>query len=158
MSHLLYRQANLDDAPAMAQLRSGDWETEEYWSPRIRAYMAGNSHPRQASALRIAYLCLDGDVVVGLIAGHLTRRFGCDGELQWISVRPQYRGSGVASQLFRRLAEWFVEHQAHRICVDVQPTNEVARRFYRRHGAKDLKPSWMVWKDIRQQRLNALQK
>jgi hypothetical protein len=29
------------------------------------------------------------------------------------------------------------------------PTNEAARRFYSRNGAVDLKPSWMVWDDIR---------
>jgi len=111
------------------------------------------SHKSDASDVRI----------VGLIAGHLTRRFGCDGELEWISVRPEYRGLGVASQLLCRLAEWFLAQDlgsmlgptlperglgARRICVDVEPTNRIARRFYARHGAVDLKPHWMVWEDI----------
>ena len=154
MSELVFRQAGLDDALGMAQVRAGDWSSEEFWIPRIRAYLAGDSHPRQALSPRLAYVCLDGEVIVGLIAGHLTRRFGCDGELQWLSVRPAYRGRGVATELLRRLWQWFIERKAHHICVDVQPANETARRFYRSHGADDLKPSWMVWKDIRQPTMN----
>lgn|SRR5579862_7661645 len=107
--------------------------------------------------------CVGNDRIVGLIAGHLTRRFGCDGELEWISVRPEFRELGIASQLLRRLAEWFLAQDvgsmlgtalperglgARRICVDVEPTNRIARRFYARHGAIDLKPHWMVWEDI----------
>jgi hypothetical protein len=34
------------------------------------------------------------------------------------------------------------------VCVDVEPSNTAARRFYAAHGAVDLKPSWMVWEDI----------
>lgn len=87
---------------------------------------------------------------MGLIAGHLTRRFGCDGELEWVSVQPRYRGKAIASELLRQLAEWFAKLGALRVCVDVEPSNEAARRFYRSHGAEDLKPHWMIWKDIGQ--------
>jgi hypothetical protein len=31
----------------------------------------------------------------------------------------------------------------------VEPGNQGARRFYARHGAENLKPHWMLWKDIR---------
>jgi GNAT superfamily N-acetyltransferase len=54
----------------------------------------------------------------------------------------------VATQLLRRLAEWFVSQGARRICVDVQPANRSARAFYARHGATELNPHWMVWEDI----------
>jgi ribosomal protein S18 acetylase RimI-like enzyme len=138
----------------MAEIRAGDWGTADYWRERIQRYLDSESNPQHARQDRIAYVCVDGEFVVGLVAGHLTRRFGCDGELQWISVRPESRRHGVASQLFRHMAEWFVEQGAHRICVDVEPTNEAARRFYARHGAENLKPSWMVWKDIGQRRFH----
>jgi hypothetical protein len=39
---------------------------------------------------------------------------------------------------------------SRRVCVDVEPANDVALRFYARHGAVDLKPHWMVWEDIGQ--------
>ena len=161
MANLVYRQATPDDIPAMAEIRAADWGTEEYWRERIRLYLDAEHHPQHALPPRIAFVCADAKRVAGLIAGHLTRRFGCDGELEWISVRPEYRGRsvpapvvgqgqdvGVASELLRRLAEWFVSHDARRICVDVQPSNHAARHFYSRHGATDLKPSWLVWEDI----------
>jgi ribosomal protein S18 acetylase RimI-like enzyme len=69
--------------------------------------------------------------------------------LEWISIRPQYRGRGIASKLLRRLSEWFVKHNALRVYVDVEPSNKIARRFYQRHGAADLKPHWMIWEDIK---------
>ena len=132
----------------MAAIRAADWGTEEYWQARILQYLRHEQHPRQASRPRIAFVCLEDNYVVGFIAGHLTRRFGCAGELEWISITPQFRGRGIASELLRRLAEWFLKHEALRVCVDVDPSNEVARRFYARHGAEDLKPHWMVWRNI----------
>jgi ribosomal protein S18 acetylase RimI-like enzyme len=69
--------------------------------------------------------------------------------LQWINVAKERRGGGIAGELLRRLAAWFVEQKASKICVDVQPTNLAARKFYRRHGATDLNPHWLVWNDIR---------
>lgn len=148
MTQFLYRQALETDIPAMAQIRAADWGTEEYWRVRILQYLTRQLHPQEALDPRIAFVCLESQSVVGLIAGHLTRRFGCDGELEWVSVRPHYRGQGIASDLLRRLAEWFATLGALRVCVDVDPSNEAAQRFYRSHGADDLKPHWMIWKDI----------
>jgi ribosomal protein S18 acetylase RimI-like enzyme len=143
------RLARRTDIPAMAEIRAADWGTEEYWRERILQYLTHQLHPREALRPRVSFVAVDQDRVVGLIAGHLTRRFGCDGELEWISVRPQYRRRGVAAMLIGRLAAWFVRHKALQVCVDVEPSNEAARSFYARHGAEDLKPHWMVWKDIR---------
>jgi len=134
----------------MARLRAATWGDEEYWKPRIAGYMSGQHDPRQALKPRVAYVATDGGTVVGLIAGHLTRRYGCDGELQWIDVAPEHRGQGVASGLLCELAAWFVQQGALRVCVDVEPGNLVAHRFYHRHGAVVLKPSWLVWEDIRE--------
>ena len=144
-----YRRARQSDIPVMAEIRAGDWGTEEYWKERILQYLAHKLHPREALRPRVAFVCAERKKIVGLVAGHLTRRFGCDGEVEWISVRPECRGQGVASGLLYRLAGWFAARHAKRICVDVEPSNQVARTFYAAHGAEDLKPHWMVWKDIR---------
>ena len=146
---MLYRRARRSDIPAMAQIRAGDWGTKEYWGERILQYLSHRQDPREALRPRVSFVCVDRGAVVGLIAGHLTRRFGCHGELEWLSIRPECQGLGVASELFCRLAKWFVAHRAKRICVDVEPSNQAARQFYARHGAADLKPHWMVWEDIR---------
>jgi len=148
MSTVLYREALKSDVPAMARIRAREWETEEYWRTRMTAYMACELHPKHALMPRVVYVALDGDSVIGLIAGHLTRRHECDGELEWIDVISEHRKRGIASDLLRVLAAWFVEQKASRICVDVEPTNAVARKFYARHGAEILNPHWLVWPDI----------
>lgn len=133
----------------MAEIRANDWGTEEYWRERIHQYLAHELYPRKALRPRASFIALEREHIVGLIAGHLTKRFGCDGELEWISVRSQYRNRGVASRLLRLMAKWFLAHNARCVCVDVEPSNEIARRFYARHGAEDLKPHWMAWSDLR---------
>ena len=84
---------------------------------------------------------------MGLIAGHLTRRFGCAGEIEWIDVVPELRRKGIASHLIHLLAEWFVQQGALRICVD--PGNSEARAFYSKLAAQPLNAHWMFWPDIR---------
>ena len=114
------------------------------------AYLAGELHPQHALPTRAMYVAVDTDTdtVVGLIAGHLTRRYDCDGELQWIDVAPDHQQQGIASALLCQLATWFASHHATRICVDVDSANTIARRFYARHGAVPLNPHWLVWPDI----------
>ncbi len=84
---------------------------------------------------------------MGFVAGHLTRRFHCDGALQWVNVVEAQRGKGIAGQLLRAMGAWFVEQQAQRICVNVAPENVVAGRLYANHGARSLNEHWMVWED-----------
>jgi len=69
--------------------------------------------------------------------------------LEWINVVLEHRGSEVASELLRLLAAWFAKQKASRICVDVDPANTTARRFYMRHGADNLNEHWLVWNDIK---------
>ena len=148
-SGVVYRNANDSDIAAMAKLRAASWGDEEYWTKRIRGYMECEIYPQKALKPRVSYVAVEKKKVVGLIAGHLTRRYECDGELEWIDVVAERRGSGIATGLLERLAKWFVEKKALKVCVDVQPANTAARRFYARHGAEDLNPHWMIWKDIR---------
>jgi ribosomal protein S18 acetylase RimI-like enzyme len=148
MSKVCYRLFQESDIPAMARIRAAEWETEEYWRLRISRYLACELHPQRALLPRVSYVALENDSLVGFVAGHLTERYGCDGELEWINVAPQCRGTGTASGLLRLMAAWFIEQKATRVCVDVEPSNAVARRFYMHQGAEVLNPHWLVWNDI----------
>lgn len=142
-----YRQATAADIAALIQSRAADLE----WGPadpRTGSYLEGLHHPGGALPPRVIYLASEGSSVVGYIGGHLTTRFECDGELQYLWVAPNERRGGVASGLLRSLAGWFTEHGAARICVDVLPDNQRARSFYSRYGAVELNPHWLVWDDI----------
>lgn len=143
MEAVEYRRAELGDVPRLAGLpRPG----EAGGDPRMGAYLAGAHHPQHALAERAMWMAEAGGHAVGYVAGHLTRRFGCDGELQWIYVVPAWRRTGVASALLAHLAAWFVARGARRVGVDVG--DDAARPFYRRHGAEDLNRHWMVWPDV----------
>jgi GNAT superfamily N-acetyltransferase len=141
-----YRQAAVSDIPAMARMRAAEWESVDYWETRIAGYMAGSVHPHDALMPRVVYVAVDGDALVGFAAGHLTRRYACDGELEWIHVAQDRRRSGVASELLAVLARWFLTQKALRVCVD--PGSLAARSFYARHGAKNLNQHWMVWENV----------
>jgi GNAT superfamily N-acetyltransferase len=149
MAMVIYRKADRSDILSMARIRALHSGTEEDWQPRLGRYMACEHHPQQALMPRVVYVSVESGSVVGLVAGHLTRRYGCDGELQWIDVIPKCRGTGIAFKLLSRLAQWFAEQEASRICVNVDPANTHARRFYMRHGAEGLNEHWLVWNDIK---------
>ena len=129
----------------MATIRAAEWETHEYWVCRISAYMGRDLHPQEALSKRVVIVAEDSQQIVGFISGHLTDRFGCDGELQWINVAAPRRGTGVAPELLARLAAWFCTHNAKKICVD---PDQRSRSFYLRHGAHELNRHWLVWDDI----------
>src|SRR6185295_8364140 len=141
----VFRVATSADVPAMEACRVGDVDAgEPDW--RMAAYLDGRHHPGQALAPRTGFLALDDEHVVGYIAGHLTRRLRCQGELQYLYVAQSYRRSGVARTLVRKLADWFLPQGAQRVCVNA--ADDSAAEFYRRIGAVDLKPHWLVWDDI----------
>ncbi len=148
MTEIKYREAIALDIPAMAQLRTGGWGYVEFWTPRVTAYLNGTSHPQHALATRMLFIANTVTHAAGFIAGHLTTRYGCDGELQWLDVAPDYRERGVASSLLRLLAGWFTEQKALKVCVNVDPANIAAHAFYKKHGAEALGEHWMVWNDI----------
>ena len=144
-----YRKANVADAAALSKLRGSEAGTCALWEKRIAGYLRREHHPQKALNERVIFLAEHRDGIIGFVAGHLTERYECDGELQWIDVMPEYRRNGIASQLLRRLAEWFGNKKALRVCVDVSPDNVAGQGFYRRHGAKELNRHWLVWPDIR---------
>lgn len=143
VSTIEYRKAELADVPRLVSLPQPG---EAGGDRRMLQYLAGQHHPQQALPPRVMWMATEKKSPIGYIAGHLTTRFGCDGELQWIYIIQSRRRLGVASSLLHHMAQWFVEHEARRVCVDVGDDN--ARPFYRRHGAVDLSRHWMVWDDI----------
>jgi ribosomal protein S18 acetylase RimI-like enzyme len=149
-AQIIYRTATAADLSGMARLRAEQYgeDTLQHWEQRIAGYLRGEINPQQALAPRVIYVAMDGETVVGFIAGHLTRRFGSDGELEWINVGVGYRGLDIAGALLAQLAGWFVGQQAYYICVNCAPENDAAQKFYRRHGAETLNEFWLVWKDI----------
>ena len=143
------RPVELKDIPAIAALRALEWQTEDSWIERIGLYLSGEHSPRQALAPRAAFVAMEGDRLVGFAAGHLTRRLGCEGELQWINVAPERRGLGIGDTLMAKMGSWFVEQQVRRICVNVTAENSSARKLYARCGAQILDDHWMIWEEAR---------
>jgi ribosomal protein S18 acetylase RimI-like enzyme len=148
MDDLQFRKATAKDIIPMAQIRDCEWGTEDYWIKRIGGYMRAEHHPQHALMSRIIFIAEDKEKIIGFIAGHLTTRLGCTGELEWINVIPEYRKNAVASQLLHLLAQWFVEQNAVKVCIDVAAENIPAQTFYRKHGAKNLNEHWLYWEDV----------
>jgi ribosomal protein S18 acetylase RimI-like enzyme len=143
------RPAEAQDVATMAALRTEEWQTTAFWEDRIARYLRGEQSPQQALATRTALVADDDRTVVGFVAGHLTRRYGCDGELQWINVAREHRGQGIAGLLLEAISDWFIEQRARRICVNVDPNNVPALALYKKYGAQPLNDHWMVWQDAR---------
>jgi GNAT superfamily N-acetyltransferase len=149
---LAFRVATHEDVPAMASSRKGD-PTIHAADPRMAAYFDGLHHPQHALPPRTGYVAFADDKIVGYIAGHLTTRHGCAGEVQYLFVIPAFRRKGVATQLLRLMAIWFCEQSAHKVCVNVNHESPAAEPFYQSTGAKPLshdKKYWCVWDDIGQ--------
>lgn len=142
------RLATADDAPRILRDRLADPGAGP-GDQRMAAYLRGEHHPQKALAPRVAFMALDGAAVIGYTAGHLTRRFDCDGELQYLFVASAYRRQGVARALVARLASWFAAQGATRVCVNVDLESDAAGKFYRALGATELGRAWMEWRDVR---------
>ena len=145
---MIFRTATDKDLPALARLRSATGDEVPYWEDRIAQYLAGTHNPQKALPQRIIFVAeIDGSVA-GFIAGQLTTRYDCEGELQWLDVAAEFRRKKIASQLVRVLAQWFIQQHAYKICLD--PGTKEARAFYSVNGATNLNAHWMYWKNIRE--------
>ena len=144
------RIATRADVPAMARCRL----TDPAAGPadlRMASYLDGHHHPEQALAQRSGYLAAADQQVVGYIAGHLTTRHDCTGEIQYLFVDPAFRRRGLATELVCLMAVWFLEQGARRVCVCLDADSPSARPFYESTGADQLSASrrfWYVWEDI----------
>jgi GNAT superfamily N-acetyltransferase len=146
VDYVRYRRATANDVPAMAACRMPDTDAGAA-DERMTAYFDGLHHPQQALLPRVGYAAFAGDTLVGYIAGHLTLRYGYDGEVQYLYVAPEHRRRRVASALLRLLVGWFQEHGVTRVCVNANPDSPPAVPFYTSQGASPLNRYWYVWKD-----------
>jgi pyrimidine deaminase RibD-like protein/GNAT superfamily N-acetyltransferase len=142
-----FQEATTTDVPAMALCHTADPTAGA--DPRMAGYFDRKHHPQQALLPRVGYLALAGPDIIGYIAGHRTTRHGCAGEVQYLFVAPTYRRKGVATALLRLLAQWFVDQEAHRVCVGVASDSPpAAQPFYESVGAAPFKRFWYAWEDI----------
>jgi GNAT superfamily N-acetyltransferase len=138
-----FRVATSSDVPAMAALGRAD--------PRMAAYFDGQHHPGQSLLPRIGYVALASEVVVGYIAGHLTTRHGCDGEVQYLFVSSIYRRRRIGTALLQLLADWFREQGAQKVCIGIaNDSPPEARPFYESAGASPLQEHWFAFANIGQ--------
>ena len=116
-------------------------------SHRWHGYLTGTQHPQKAKPERTAYKIESNDEIVAYIAGHLSSRFDCEGELQSIYIRKQFQRQGLGAALLRKLFNWFFERRARKICVGIDPSNPY-RQFYFKHGATELNRHYLYWENI----------
>ena len=70
---------------------------------RWERYMRGEHHPRDAKDPRVVYAAMAGGRMAGFVAGHLSARFGLEGELQSIYILPGAPAAGPGNAAGRRL-------------------------------------------------------
>jgi len=142
-----FRVATSADVPAIAVCRLTDLAAGPA-DPRMAAYLDGTHHPQEALPPRVGYVALIREDVIGYIAGHLTKRHGRAGEVQYLFVAPDFRRRGVATALLRLLADWFVNARARKVCVCVDADSPAAKPFYESAGASPFRRLWYGWDDI----------
>ena len=150
MEGVSFRPAVVEDVAGMAECRMIDPSVHAA-DPRMTAYFKGDHHPRLALLPRAGYVAFARGRMIGYIAGHLTKRHGCAGEVQYLFVAPAWRKRGIASALLQLMAKWFQENAAAKVCVCVDAGSPAAMPFYRSHGASPLNPysrHWVMWEDI----------
>ena len=147
----MVRPYEKNDLKDLARLRAAEWGSQEYWENRIAAYVDLSGGPQSALNRRtilVSRIKNEENALAGFIAGHLSQRYDSQGELQWINIHADYRQSGVASELLKHLAQWFIDQGARKICVNVEPDNKAGIHFYAKHQATRLNDHWMIWEDI----------
>jgi GNAT superfamily N-acetyltransferase len=142
-----FRVATSADVAGMAQCRLSDPAAGPADS-RMAAYLDGRHHPQQALPPRVGFVALAADSMVGYVAGHLTTRHNCAGEVQYLFVAPAYRRRGIATALIRLMAGWFRDQGAAKVCVCLDDDSPAAQPFYANLGAIPIKRLWYAWDDI----------
>src|SRR5688572_22690349 len=112
-----FREATDQDIQVIAILHQQKGTNN--WYELIHGYKNCEFNPHQALPDRVFYIATASDSIVGFIAGHLTTRFDYYGQIQWLSVLPEFRRNGIASELLSLLGRWFVEHDSFSVSVDI---------------------------------------
>ena len=143
-----FRAATSADVPAMVQCHLNDAAADPP-DPRMAAYLNGEHHPQQALPARAAYIACVGEDLIGYIAGHRTMRHGCEGEVQYLFVSPAFRLRGIGTALLQRLAQWFAQEGARKVCIAVaNDSPPQLKPFVESLGATPLRKNWYAWGDL----------
>ncbi|SFL05232.1 Ribosomal protein S18 acetylase RimI [Halogranum rubrum] len=86
----------------------------------------------------VVYLVADDDgTVTGFSQSYLVGRDGTNGQISWLHVSPDARGSGLGSRLLTRTEEVLVDHGATRLSGKVLTVNKAGAEFYEGHGYEE---------------------
>jgi len=149
-------EAGIDDVEAIVDVTRRSFENafdkpfymeREAAVHRWKAYLRKEHHPRDAKDPRIVYIASINGKIVEFVAGHLTERFGLEGELQSIYVLPEHQGHGLGTQLVIALPKWFKKWDAKEVCVDHKDGSE---GFYIKLEARFNDHGWLVWDNFLQ--------
>ncbi|WP_248897279.1 GNAT family N-acetyltransferase [Haloplanus halobius] len=75
-------------------------------------------------------VAVDGDRVVGFVQSYVVDRRDTVGEIDWLHVDPESRGSGIGDRLLEELEQRLLEHGVSRIEGRVLEANEAGSDFY----------------------------
>ncbi|MDB5145398.1 MAG: family N-acetyltransferase [Mucilaginibacter sp.] len=103
--------------------------------------------PVGARSERVVFKAVKGEHVVGLIAGHLTNRYGKSAEIQKLYVLKEEQRKGIASDLLKSLLTWLFRHHSKSLCVGIDPENPY-QKFYIKYGGLHLNPHRIYWDDL----------
>lgn len=95
------------------------------------------------------FLAERGGAVVGMASGGYNDRYPGTHWLYGMYVTPRERGTGVAAQLVRAVADWAIADGADELYLQVTATLERARRFYSRMGFRDTGERQTMHRDAR---------
>jgi len=113
---------------------------------RWQSYFLKQS-PLTSKPERIILKAVDGEEIIGYLAGHLTTRFGMDAEIQSFYILHEYQRQGIGTALLCRFSDWLKTHQGVSLCVGVLPANPY-KAFYLKNGGKYLNEHWIIWNDV----------
>jgi ribosomal protein S18 acetylase RimI-like enzyme len=131
MTHFLFRKATLSDLPQLEQL-----------AYELNLFHGDNTRP---SAERLkqdwnkfeVYIVLDGNKIVGFIAGYQTYQFHSatlSFEIQNVFVTETHRRHGIGRLIFEQTIRLKYAEGIHSFKLGVWETNHQARAFYENFG------------------------
>jgi GNAT superfamily N-acetyltransferase len=136
-------ESKLRSFPGHVDLVSVDYNNRvQQWT----TYFNGET-PVSAKPERIVFKAMQGERVIGLIAGHLTGRYDKDAEIQKIYVLKDEQRKGVGVELLKTLLPWLLRYKVKSLCVGIDPENPY-QVFYFKYGGIHLNPHWIFWDDI----------
>lgn len=82
----------------------------------------------------VVIVAADDDEIVGFAQAFLAGATPRIGRIEWLHVRPDRRGEGLASRLLDRIESALADRGADRIEASVIEEHEAGRAFYEEHG------------------------